>query len=151
MTFIWLDATLSSDGVLIWARHITTDIGSDLYHIVIWDLLEEARVLPWFYLETATHNASHQMGANTAVAGTLIYEWHRLSDLTGDPKYRDLADRAEAHLLHPKPEPLYPDLVGSNLDMTTGEFTTNDVSWKSGIDSFYEVRIYLCECVCTHN
>jgi mannosyl-oligosaccharide alpha-1,2-mannosidase len=101
--------------------------------------------LPWFYLETTTHNASHQMGANTAVAGTLIYEWHRLSDLTGNPKYRDLADRAETHLLHPKPEPLYPDLVGSNLDMATGEFTTSDVSWKSGIDSFYEVcGAYVC-------
>ena len=96
--------------------------------------------LPWFFLEIATHNASHQMGASTAIAGTLIYEWHRLSDLTGDPKYRNLADKAESYLIHPKPQPLYPDLIGSQLDMTTGDVTTRDVAWKSGIDSFYEVR-----------
>ena len=105
--------------------------------------------LPWFYVNTVNNSASHQQPANTAVAGTLILEWHRLSDLTGDPKYRNLADKAEAHLIHPQPKTLYPNLVGSTLDMDTGKFTTNDVSWKSGIDSFYEVSAsvtWLNEC-----
>ena len=101
--------------------------------------------IPWFWYDIENNTALHTMQSNTAVVGTLIMEFHRLSDLTRDPKYRNLADRAESYLLHPKPKPLYPDLVGSNIDINTGKFTTNDIAWKSGIDSFYEVsHLSLC-------
>lgn len=102
-------------------------------------VFESPTGIPWFWYDIVNGNASHTMQSNTAVVGTLILEFHRLSDLTGDSKYRKLADKAESYLIEPKPKPLYPGLVGSNIDLNSGEFTSNDVAWKSGIDSFYEV------------
>lgn len=78
-----------------------------------------------------------------AVTGTLVLEWTRLSDLTGDDQYAKLAQKAESHLLHPEPdwaEP-FPGLVGSNIDIKTGNFTDSRVSWNGGDDSFYEYLI----------
>lgn len=85
-------------------------------------------------------------GATTtglAVAGSLILEWTRLSDLTGDQEYARLAQKAESYLLHPEPswaQP-FPGLVGSNIDINTGKFTDGQVSWNGGDDSFYEYLI----------
>lgn len=95
--------------------------------------------LPYFWLDIADKNAYG--GINTAVAGTIIIEYHRLSDLTGDEKYRKQADKANSYLLNPEPKPKYPSLVGSVVDVETGKFTTGDAGWFSGIDSFYEVRL----------
>ncbi|PGH04498.1 mannosyl-oligosaccharide alpha-1,2-mannosidase [Blastomyces parvus] len=78
-----------------------------------------------------------------AVAGTLILEWMRLSDLTGDPEYGELAAKAESYLLNPEPsksEP-FPGLVGTDINTTTGYFLDADVSWGGGTDSFYEYLI----------
>ncbi|PGH35355.1 mannosyl-oligosaccharide alpha-1,2-mannosidase [[Emmonsia] crescens] len=78
-----------------------------------------------------------------AGVGTLILEWMRLSDLTGEREYGELAARAESYLLDPKPqegEP-FPGLIGSNINITTGHFVNADVSWGGGADSFYEYLI----------
>lgn len=67
----------------------------------------------------------------------------RLSDLTGEREYGELAARAESYLLDPKPqegEP-FPGLIGSNINITTGHFVNADVSWGGGADSFYEYLI----------
>lgn len=75
-----------------------------------------------------------------AVTGTLVLEWTRLADLTGDDEYASISQKAESHLLDPKPssgEP-FPGLVGSNINIDTGEFTDGYVSWDGGDDSFYE-------------
>lgn len=80
-----------------------------------------------------------------ASVGTLVLEWTRLSDLTGDPEYARLSQQAESHLLHPQPassEP-FPGLVGSTIDLQTGHFTDAAVSWNGGDDSFYEYLIKL--------
>lgn len=71
-----------------------------------------------------------------ADAGSLILEWTHLSDLTNNPKYARLAERVEGHLLQPKPasaEP-FPGLVGSQLDIETGEFVNNEGGWGGGSD-----------------
>ncbi|KAB8229817.1 glycoside hydrolase family 47 protein [Aspergillus alliaceus] len=89
-------------------------------------------------------------GAQTnglAVTGTLVLEWTRLSDLTGDPKYAQLSQKAENYLLNPKPkggEP-FPGLVGSYISIATGEFTDGHVSWDGGDDSYYEylIKMYI--------
>lgn len=84
------------------------------------------------------HNGGKTNGL--AVTGTLILEWTRLSDLTGDDEYAKLAQKAESWLLYPEPswaEP-FPGLVGSNIDIKTGKFTDAFVSWNGGDDSFYE-------------
>ena len=80
-----------------------------------------------------------------AAMGTLVLEWTRLSDLTGDPEYARLSQKAQEYLLHPQPatsEP-FPGLVGSTIDLTTGNFTDASVNWNGGDDSFYEYLIKL--------
>ncbi|PPJ51735.1 hypothetical protein CBER1_08888 [Cercospora berteroae] len=78
-----------------------------------------------------------------ATIGTLILEWQRLSDLTGDPTYGNLASRAESYLLNPSPpsaEP-FPGLVGSEIGINNGSFTNARGAWTGGTDSFYEYLI----------
>jgi mannosyl-oligosaccharide alpha-1,2-mannosidase len=78
-----------------------------------------------------------------AVTGTLVLEWTRLSDLTGDDEYATMSQKAESRLLNPQPssgEP-FPGLVGSNINIETGQFTDGYVSWDGGDDSFYEYLI----------
>ncbi|KAJ5091375.1 CAZyme family GH47 [Penicillium alfredii] len=78
-----------------------------------------------------------------AVTGTLVLEWTRLSDLTGDDEYAKLSQKAQSYLLDPKPssgEP-FPGLVGSSINIKTGEFADGMVSWDGGDDSFYEYLI----------
>ncbi|EFW20805.1 maturation of Asn-linked oligosaccharides protein [Coccidioides posadasii str. Silveira] len=78
-----------------------------------------------------------------ATTGTLVLEWTRLSDITGDPEYGRLAQKGESYLLNPQPsssEP-FPGLVGRTIDIETGLFRDDYVSWGGGSDSFYEYLI----------
>ncbi|KAL2266226.1 hypothetical protein VTJ83DRAFT_5578 [Remersonia thermophila] len=79
-----------------------------------------------------------------ATAGTLVLEWTRLADLTGDSEYAELAQRAEAILLRPEPagaaEP-FPGLLGTELRIADGLFVDGNGGWGGGTDSFYEYLI----------
>lgn len=73
-----------------------------------------------------------------------MLEWTRLSDVTGDPRYGQLAQRAEQYLLNPQPQPFaepWPGLVGSDISIANGQFTDNSGGWNGGDDSFYEYLI----------
>jgi mannosyl-oligosaccharide alpha-1,2-mannosidase len=74
-------------------------------------------------------------------------EWTKLSDLTKDPKYGKLAQRAEEVLLEPQPKSaeLFPGLIGTEIDIVTGNFQLGTASWGGGADSFYEylLKMYL--------
>ena len=75
-----------------------------------------------------------------ATIGTLVLEWVRLSDLTGDASYGTLTERGESYLLSPQPawaEP-FPGLVGDNVNISTGDFISGSGGWIGGSDSFYE-------------
>ena len=95
-------------------------------------------------------NPVRKKGARTnglAVTGTLVLEWTRLSDLTGNPLYGRLAQKAESYLLDPQPasgEP-WPGLLGSHINITNGRFVSTGGSWGGGDDSFYEylIKMYL--------
>ncbi|RDA92386.1 hypothetical protein CP533_4718 [Ophiocordyceps camponoti-saundersi (nom. inval.)] len=89
-----------------------------------------------------THRRSGSLENNLAEAGTLILEWTRLSDLTGNATYARLAQRAQANLLRPRgiTEP-WPGLVGNSLSVTNGNFLNSDGGWSGGTDSFYEYLI----------
>lgn len=68
-----------------------------------------------------------------ATIGSLQLEWQRLSDLLGDPEYGNLAQKAATYLLNPQPswaEP-FPGLVGTNVNITTGNFLDAIVSSSS--------------------
>ena len=77
-------------------------------------------------------------GTETSVAGagTLTLEFARLSDITGNKKFATLAQRAERHLLEPKPpsgEP-FPGLLGSYISLSTGELLNSKGSWGAFAD-----------------
>ncbi|KAK8160878.1 mannosyl-oligosaccharide 1,2-alpha-mannosidase precursor [Phyllosticta citrichinensis] len=77
---------------------------------------------------------------NIAQVGTLVLEWTRLSDKLGKDEYGKLAQKGEQYILKPQPssgEP-YPGLVGIEINITTGRFTTGLGGWVGGVDSFYE-------------
>lgn len=78
---------------------------------------------------------------NTASAGTFLLEWYRLTDLTGNTTYRDLVDRGEAPLVNPNPAPVYPGLVGTQFDTTSGDMLNFAGGWHSEVDSFLEYLI----------
>lgn len=78
-----------------------------------------------------------------ATIGTLVLEWTRLSDITGNKTYAELSQKGESYLLAPKPassEP-WPGLVGTNVDINTGLFQDASGGWVGGDDSFYEYLI----------
>ena len=75
--------------------------------------------------------------------GTLCLEWQHLSDLTGDPTYGDLVQKAETYLLNPMPEANepFPGLVGTTVNISNGVFLDATGGWNGGDDSFYEYLI----------
>ncbi|KAF7562728.1 hypothetical protein G7046_g1385 [Stylonectria norvegica] len=79
--------------------------------------------------------------------GTLVLEWTRLSDLTGNPEYANLTQRAEEYILRPKPaksEP-FPGMVGHQVSLKDGTFQDASGGWGGGTDSYYEylIKMYL--------
>ncbi|KAL8305682.1 hypothetical protein RB597_003573 [Gaeumannomyces tritici] len=95
-------------------------------------------------------NPARLSGSQTngiATIGTLVLEWTRLSDQTGNPVFGALAQKAESYLLDPKPalgEP-FPGLLGLDVNVTTGLFVDGRGGWGGGSDSFYEylIKMYL--------
>lgn len=77
--------------------------------------------------------------AGVAELGTLVLEWQRLSDLTGDPEYGDLAQKAESYWFTGKE--VWPGLTGANFSVATGEIVDEYGGWTSGNDSAYEYLI----------
>jgi mannosyl-oligosaccharide alpha-1,2-mannosidase len=80
-----------------------------------------------------------------AVAGTLVLEWTRLSDMVNVLDFANLTQHAEEYLLHPKYknvtiQPL-PGLRGTNIDLCTGAFLDAAGGWGGGDDSYYEYLI----------
>lgn len=77
-----------------------------------------------------------------AEVGTLVLEWTRLSDLTRNPKYAKLVDKAESYLLRPRGSPeAWPGLVGTTVSVKSGKFLDSNGGWSGGTDSFYEYLI----------
>lgn len=76
----------------------------------------------------------------------MIIEWTRLSDLTGNTTYAELAQKGESYLLNPtcalgiNCQP-FPGLVGTNVNISNGVFLDGDGGWNGGDDSFYEYLI----------
>lgn len=71
----------------------------------------------------------------TAGGGTFVVEFGTLSRLTGDPTYERVALRA-LESLWSKRSPL--NLVGNHINIQTGQWTANDCTIGSGVDSYFE-------------
>lgn len=83
-----------------------------------------------------------------ATIGTLVLEWMRLSDKTGNPEYGILAEKAQQYLLRPEPQDIaepFPGLLGTDVNISTGQFINSNGGWGGGTDSFYEylIKMYL--------
>lgn len=83
--------------------------------------------------------ANGEYSAGLAELGTLVLEWQHLSDLTGDPSYGELAQKAQSYWFTGKE--VWPGLTGGNFSVTTGEIIDEYGGWGSGNDSAYEYLI----------
>ncbi|KAI9722514.1 MAG: maturation of Asn-linked oligosaccharides protein [Chrysothrix sp. TS-e1954] len=91
------------------------------------------------------NNRSTDGATSNSIAqiGTLVLEWTRLSDLTGNQTYAALTEKAESYLLNPTPpsgEP-FPGLLGTDVSLTNGTFLDSNGGWIGGGDSYYEYLI----------
>ncbi|ROT34900.1 glycoside hydrolase family 47 protein [Sodiomyces alkalinus F11] len=77
-----------------------------------------------------------------ATIGTLVLEWTRLSDLTGDYHFANVSQRAEWYLLNPDPgAEIWPGLLGTRVFIDNGTMADREGGWGGGTDSFYEYLI----------
>lgn len=99
--------------------------------------------IPYNNLIFSSRTSDGSTTNGVATIGTLVLEWTRLSDLTGNTTYAELAQKAQSYLLNPQSEAgvngePWPGLVGTDVDIATGLFTDADGGWNGGDDSFYE-------------
>ena len=92
--------------------------------------------IPRDWVDPARCQSDHGTMNTVAGAGTIILEFARLSDITGDEKYVRLARRAEEYLLRPKPESgePRPGLLGSFISVSSGEIVDSKGSWGAFAD-----------------
>ncbi len=90
--------------------------------------------LPYVRVNLAT-GAAEGSENNPAEIGTLTLEFGLLSDLTGDPRYREAVQGAVSRL-HAQRSSL--GLVGSVIDVQNGDWLDTGSHVRGGIDSYYE-------------
>ncbi|CAE6430566.1 unnamed protein product [Rhizoctonia solani] len=74
-----------------------------------------------------------------AVAGTLVLEWSKLTEYTGNKKYRDLTEKAMRRI-GTNDSPL-PGLPAQGIDPSTGKPVGDYITWGGGSDSYFEYLI----------
>lgn len=95
--------------------------------------------MPYIYVNLRT-GATSGARSNPAEIGTLVLEFGTLARLTGEPVFYDKAKNALVQLYERRSEI---GLVGSEIDVETGEWINPASHVGGGIDSYYE---YLVKC-----
>jgi mannosidase alpha-like ER degradation enhancer 2 len=90
--------------------------------------------LPWTYVNLKT-GAVREPITNPAEAGTLLLEFGTLSRLTGKPAYYDKPKKALVAVYERRSKI---GLVGTAIDVRTGEWTERESHLSGRIDSYYE-------------
>jgi len=90
--------------------------------------------MPYVYVNLKT-GAVRGESTNPAEVGTLLIEFGTLSKLTGKPIYYEKAKRALVEIYNRR-SPI--GLVGSTINVKTGEWTDPTSHISGGIDSYYE-------------
>ena len=90
--------------------------------------------MPYRYVHLRTGAVSDSLN-NPAEIATLMLEFGTLSKLIGEPRYYDTAKRAVEALFERRSAI---GLVGSTIDVETGEWQDRDSHMTGGIDSYYE-------------
>lgn len=96
--------------------------------------------IPYGVLDTANQTPELKDWNSLAGTGSLVLEWTRLSDITGDDKYARMTDKAQSYLMNPQPSSMepFPGLLGNRIDINTGELRNSNGGWGGSADSFYE-------------
>jgi ER degradation enhancer, mannosidase alpha-like 2 len=95
--------------------------------------------IPYMYVNLRTGKVRGPI-TNPAEAGTLLIEFGTLSKLTRQPVFYDKAKRALVEVYNRR-SPI--GLVGENINVETGAWTSHESHISGGIDSYYE---YLLKC-----
>ncbi|RZA16178.1 MAG: glycoside hydrolase family 47, partial [Lysobacteraceae bacterium] len=106
---------------------LADDLGQRLLPV-----FESPTGLPYTHVNLRTGEASGKV-SNPAETGTLLLEFGTLSKLTGKPVYYDKAKRALVATFERRSAI---GLVGSGIDVETGEWTDRDSHVGGGIDSY---------------
>lgn len=93
-------------------------------------------------LEVSLHSLSPWHRKRARLTWGTMCQWQHLSDLTGDPSYGDLAQKAESYWFDGAE--VWPGLTGGNFSVETGEIIDQYGGWTSGNDSAYEYLIKMC-------
>ena len=113
---------------------LAEDLGNRLLPV-----FESATGLPYRYVNLKTGKV-RDAKTNPAEAGTLLIEFGTLSKLTGRPIFYDKAKRALVEIYKRRSAI---GLVGTWIDVETGEWKDTDSHISGAIDSYYE---YLLKC-----
>src|SRR5580700_6693255 len=117
---------LSGDKRLL---QLSEDLGSRLLPV-----FNSPTGMPYVYVNLKT-GAVHGEHTNPAEVGTLLLEFGTLGKLTGKPMYYDKAKQAVVELYKRRSSI---GLVGSGIDVKTGQWTDTTSYIGGGIDSYYE-------------
>ncbi len=122
---------LSGDKQLL---NLAEDLGNRLLPV-----FESPTGLPYRYVNLKTGKVRGNV-TNPAEAGTLLIEFGTLSKITHKPIFYDKAKRALVEI-YKRRSPI--GLVGTWINVETGEWTDTDSHISGAIDSYYE---YLLKC-----
>jgi mannosidase alpha-like ER degradation enhancer 2 len=95
--------------------------------------------IPYMYVNLRTGKVRGPI-TNPAEAGTLLIEFGTLGKLTRQPLFYDKAKRALVEVYKRRSSI---GLIGENINVETGEWTSHESHISGGIDSYYE---YLLKC-----
>ncbi|MGZ8847584.1 MAG: glycoside hydrolase family 47 protein, partial [Pyrinomonadaceae bacterium] len=118
---------------------LAEDLGNRLLPV-----FESPTGLPYRYVNLKTGKVRGDV-TNPAEAGTLLIEFGTLSRLTGRPVFFDKAKRALVEI-YKRRSPI--GLVGTWINVETGQWTNTDSHISGAIDSYYE---YLLKCAILFN
>jgi mannosidase alpha-like ER degradation enhancer 2 len=90
--------------------------------------------MPYRYVHLQTGRVRDSI-SNPAEIGTCLLEFGKLSQCTGDSTYFKAAKKATLEVFKRRSKV---DLVGTMLDVTTGEWTNSESHVSGRIDSYYE-------------
>ena len=110
------------------------DLGLRLLHV-----FDSPTGLPYMYINLKT-GAVRGAETNPAEIGTLLIEFGTLSKLTGNPRFYQKAKNALLELYNRRSTI---GLVGSTINVETGQWLNKNSHISGGIDSYYE---YLLKC-----
>jgi mannosidase alpha-like ER degradation enhancer 2 len=132
------EITIRMMGGLISGYQLTGDkrlleLADDLGHRML-PMFESPTGMPYEYVNLRTGAVRGKI-SNPAEVGTLLLEYGMLARLTGKEIYYDKAKRAVV-ALYQRQSPI--GLVGSGIDVETGEWTGTQAGIRGGIDSYYE-------------